>query len=118
MKDDRAYLIYILECIANIHELTTSGRESLSAPTAKHNRAAVLYYLQTMAEAAQRLSESLKATHPEIDWLRIGGFRNRLAHGYLDININIIWDVIEHYLDPLNSAAAAMLHARETEPEE
>ncbi len=65
MSEDKVYLTYILECIANVEELTASGRAAFES--AKHDRAAALYYLQTMAESTQRLSESLKATHTEID---------------------------------------------------
>jgi hypothetical protein len=46
--------------IANIDELSARGRDAFMA--AKHDQAAALYYLQTMAESAQRLSEAIKAT--------------------------------------------------------
>jgi len=69
---DRVYLTYILECIANIEELTMPGRTAFEA--SKHSRAAILYYLQTMAESTQRLSEELKAAHSEVDWIGISGF--------------------------------------------
>ncbi|MCC6805566.1 MAG: DUF86 domain-containing protein [Anaerolineae bacterium] len=106
-NQDRVYLIYVLECIANIEELTESGRAAFE--TAKHTRAAVLYYLQTMAESTQRLSDTLKSTQPDIDWIGISGFRNRLVHGYLDMNVDILWNVIEHDLPKLKLAIEAML---------
>lgn len=106
-NQDRVYLTYVLECIANIEELTVSGRAAFE--TAKHDRAAVLYYLQTMAESTQRLSDSLKNTHAEVDWIGISGFRNRLVHGYLDVNVDILWNVIEHYLPELRQAVEEML---------
>ncbi len=107
MKQDRVYLVHILEMIANISELTASGREAFLA--AKHDRAAVLHYLQTMAESTQRLSDEIKAAHPEVDWKAISGFRNRLVHGYLSVNMDIVWSVIQDYLPGLRSAAEAML---------
>jgi uncharacterized protein with HEPN domain len=106
MTDDRAYLIYISECIANVRELTAQGREAFMA--AKHDQAAVLYYLQTLAESTQRLSDTLKAQHPEINWVRIGGFRNRLVHGYLSVNLKIVWEIVEKDLEPLRQAVEAM----------
>lgn len=107
MSKDKLYLTYILECITSIEELTAEGRAAFE--TMKHGRAALLYYLQTMAEATQRLSESLKAAHSEVDWIGIGGFRNRLTHGYLDINMNVVWTIIEQYLPDLKIAATAMM---------
>ena len=109
MKEDRVYLVHILETIANIEDLAADGREAFAA--AKHSRAAALYYLQTMAESTQRLSDAIKATHPEIDWTAISGFRNRLAHGYLEVNMEIVWNVIESNLPALKQAAEAMLQA-------
>jgi uncharacterized protein with HEPN domain len=55
---------------------------------------AVLHRLETLSEAVLRLSRRLKQRHPEIPWRSIGDFRNRLAHGYLDVNPERVWDVI------------------------
>ena len=112
---DQVYLSHILECVADIEELTAKGRAAFEA--AKHDRAAVLYYLQTMAESTQRLSEPLKAAHTEIDWIAISGFRNRLVHGYLGVNIDIVWNVIENYLPGLKQAASDMLGSLDTSEE-
>lgn len=49
MNTDRVHLEYILDCIHNLAEITSDGRDSLTEN--KHYRAAVLYYLQTMAES-------------------------------------------------------------------
>jgi uncharacterized protein with HEPN domain len=53
----------------------------------------------------------VKATRPEIDWMAISGFRNRLAHGYLEVNLDIVWNVIENNLPALKQAVEAMLQA-------
>lgn len=107
MTEDRIYLIYIKECIDNVLELSVQGREALSL--SKHGNAAILYYLQTMAESTQRLSNEIKVARPEIEWGKISGFRNRLVHSYLAVNMEIVWDVITNYLPPLKQAVEAML---------
>ena len=103
----KVYLTYILDAITSIEELTASGRSDFEAK--KHTRAAVLYYLQTMAERTQRLPDTMKHTQPEVDWIGISGFRNRLVHGYLDVNTDILWSVIENYLPDLKRAVQTML---------
>lgn len=40
------------------------------------------------------LSASFKQRHPELPWRSIPSFRNRLAHGYLDVKVDRVWDVI------------------------
>ncbi len=47
--------------------------------------------------------------HTEIDWPGISGFRNRLIHGYLNVNVAIVWKVLQNYLPPLKAAVHAML---------
>ena len=61
----------------------------------------------------QRLSEALKATHPEIEWRRIAAFRNVLLHAYLGIDLERIWEVIERDVPPLKQAILAMLEQQE-----
>ena len=66
---------------------------------------AILRVMQTMAESSQRLSDTAKASHPEINWRGIAGFRNILVHDYLGgIDIELIWQVIETELSPLETA--------------
>lgn len=102
MKDDSVYLAHILECIRRIEENTTQGRERFMSSHTLQD--AVLRNLQTMAEASQRLSDSLKAKQPGIDWRRITAFRNVLVHDYLGIDIDRIWQTVEEDVPAFKSA--------------
>ncbi|MBD2424802.1 DUF86 domain-containing protein [Phormidium sp. FACHB-1136] len=55
----------------------------------------VIRRLLIIAEAAKRVSEATRQTLPDIAWQEINGMRNRLVHEYDDINLNIVWDVIQ-----------------------
>lgn len=47
-----------------------------------------------LAEAGLRLSKEypeFPVDHPEIPWPAIQGLRNRIAHGYFDIDLDIVW---------------------------
>ena len=46
---------------------------------------AVIRNLQILSESTQKVSESLKQQHPEINWRAIAGFRNILVHDYLGL---------------------------------
>lgn len=78
MKDDRLYLVHILECIDRIERYTAEGKEAFMAD--EKTQDAVLRNLQVLSESIQRLSAGLKAAHPEVDWRGISGFRNVLVH--------------------------------------
>ena len=61
----------------------------------------VIRRLLVIAEAARRVSEVTRQTLPNISWQEINGMRNRLVHEYDDINLNIVWDVVQSEIRPL-----------------
>jgi uncharacterized protein with HEPN domain len=62
---------------------------------------AVIRNFEIIGEAANRLPEDYKDSHPEIDWFRIRGFRNRIVHDYFGIDYSIVWQIKEIYLPQL-----------------
>jgi uncharacterized protein with HEPN domain len=85
MKDDTIYLRHILECIRRIEANVAGGREQYMASHTLQD--AVLRNLQTMTESTQRLSDTLKAAHLDVEWRRIIAFHNVLVHDYLGIDL-------------------------------
>lgn len=59
---------------------------------------AVIRNFEIIGEAANRLPEEYKNAHPEVDWFRISGFRNRIVHDYFGIDYSIVWQIKETYL--------------------
>jgi uncharacterized protein with HEPN domain len=39
--------------------------------------------------------------HPEVEWKRMKGLRNRMIHDYSGIDYEVVWDIIESYLEEL-----------------
>ncbi|MHB1241272.1 MAG: HepT-like ribonuclease domain-containing protein [Gammaproteobacteria bacterium] len=93
MKDDRLYLIHIGECIDRIEQYTAGGEADYKNSTLIQD--AVIRNLQTLAESSQRVSDDLKAAHPDMPWRDIAGFRNVLVHQYLGVDLDYVWRVIE-----------------------
>jgi uncharacterized protein with HEPN domain len=108
MKDDRLYLIHIQECINRIESyIAECGRDNFFTSTLIQD--AVIRNLQIMAESTQRLSDELKESHPEIEWSKVSGFRNVLAHDYLGIDLSRIWLILEDELPILKQTISAMI---------
>lgn len=101
MKDERLYVIHILECIERVERYTSEGKDSFFADTKTQD--AVLRNLQTLAESTQMFSEATIERHPDVDWRAIAGFRNVLVHEYLGIDLNRVWDIVERDLPALKS---------------
>ena len=56
---------------------------------------AVLRNLELIGEAATHIPSIAREEHEEIEWRRIVATRNRVAHGYLGIDDDVIWDLIQ-----------------------
>ena len=56
---------------------------------------ATLRNIELIGEAATHVPVPVREARPEIEWRRIVGTRNRVAHGYLGIDDDVVWDVIQ-----------------------
>jgi len=107
MKDDRVYLEHIIDCIDRIDEYTQNDQFVFMNSAMVQD--AVIRNLQTLSESTQKLSDKLKAEHPEINWKAISGFRNILVHNYLGLDLPQIWIVIENRLPQLRGNLEKLL---------
>ena len=64
---------------------------------------AVIRNFEIIGEAANRLPESFKDLHPDIDGHRMRGFRNRIVHDYFGIDYEIVWEIKINFLPALIS---------------
>ncbi|MEA5472233.1 DUF86 domain-containing protein [Spirulina sp. 06S082] len=102
MKENRIYLIHIRDCLQRIKSYTATGKDDFFQETIIQD--SVIRNLEVMCESIKKLPDEWKASEPSIPWERIVGFRNRLAHEYLSLNLEVVWDVVENYLPDLESA--------------
>ena len=104
---NRRYLTYIRESIALIEARTRPGREVFLHDVDIQD--AVLWRLQTLAEATGKLSPEIKDRYPAIRWRAVYGFRNVAAHAYLELRIDEVWEIIEVHLTALKAAVESEL---------
>lgn len=62
---------------------------------------AVIKAIETIGEAAGRVSDETRALHSGIPWEQIVGIRNRHAHGYFEIDLQKVWDTVHQDLPRL-----------------
>ena len=105
-QSDRVLLEHIRECIERIREYTGSRRASFY--DSRMVQDAVVRNLQTLSESTQRLSNAVKETERDVPWRAIAGFRNVLVHGYLRVDLDAVWSVVEHDLPELTRAIERM----------
>lgn len=113
-KADVLLLAHMRECIANITDYTGGDRERFDA--SKLIQDAVVRNLQTLTESSQRLSDAIKATEPQVRWSALAGFRNVLVHAYLQVDLAVVWSVVEADLPEL-TAALQRMEAHRNQPD-
>ncbi len=70
----------------------------------KRTQQAVIMSLIIIGEAATKVIEGFAAftqAHPEVPWRNMRGMRNRMAHGYFDIDLNVVWETAQEWLPEL-----------------
>jgi len=101
-RDDSIYIRHILDAARKaLHFTANRSREDLN----KNEMLAIslVHLLEIVGEAANVVSEGFRKQYPHIPWRKMIELRNRLIHGYFDINLDIVWDTVLKDLPPLVS---------------
>jgi uncharacterized protein with HEPN domain len=72
-------------------------------------RDAVLWRFTKLGEAASQLSTELRERHPTVPWREPIAFRNRIAHGYFDVDDQLVYDAAVADVPRLLTAARSVL---------
>ena len=70
----------------------------------KRTQRAVIMSLVIIGEAATRVLDShagFAQAHAQMPWRNMRGMRNRIAHGYFDINLDVVWETVQTALPEL-----------------
>lgn len=70
----------------------------------KRTQQAVIMSLIIIGEAATKVMDQymeFTERHPKVPWRSMRGMRNRIAHGYFDINLDVVWDTVQTALPDL-----------------
>jgi uncharacterized protein with HEPN domain len=62
---------------------------------------AVVRRLEIIGEAVKRLFAELRGLHPQIPWQKMAGMRDRLIHGYDDIDLDDVFNAVTQIIPPL-----------------
>jgi uncharacterized protein with HEPN domain len=108
MRRDELYLRDIVEAVDHIAAFTGEA-DFIGFQQSEMMRSAVVQKLAVVGEAASRLSEELRARHPEVPWAQIVAFRNILVHAYFGIDWGEVWRAARRRCPVLRDQVAAII---------
>jgi uncharacterized protein with HEPN domain len=74
---------------------------------------ALVRLIEILGEAAAKVTPDVQVRYTSIPWKEIIGTRNRLIHGYEDVNLDILWQIISSDLPPLENELQAIIKKEE-----
>lgn len=88
-KNDETRLRHILDAVREV----VAFSEARFRSDLDKNRMlslSLVRLLEIIGEASRGISEEFRFAHPEIAWKKMTGMRDRLIHGYFDVNLDVI----------------------------
>jgi uncharacterized protein with HEPN domain len=99
MKDTIKLLQDMLQAILSVETYAVSSYDAFLEDEKAQD--AIMFNLIILGEAANQIPVEFQEEHPEIPWPSIIGTRNIIVHGYDQIKLQIVWDIIQKNLQPL-----------------
>jgi uncharacterized protein with HEPN domain len=93
MWRDAAYLLDMLLAARQAREFSEGLTWDAFQESALHQHA-IAKALENIGEAARKMSDEVKAAHPEIPWSQIVALRHRIAHDYFHLDLLRMWEIV------------------------
>jgi uncharacterized protein with HEPN domain len=108
-KKDKANLLAIIDSIEKILTYVKSISNAVQFYKNSVVFDATLMNFVVIGEMVDRLSTSLKEQEPDMDWKKIKAFRNLVAHDYLGVDAEEVWQIIHNHLPILKTKIQTIL---------
>jgi uncharacterized protein with HEPN domain len=107
-RDDRVRLQHMLDA-ARQAVAFIRGKQRRDLDDDLQLTLALTRLVEILGEAAKNVSETERLHHPDVPWRAIAGTRDRLAHAYFDVDLDLLWQIISVDLHPLVAALETAL---------
>lgn len=112
VRDDQTLLRHMHDAVCEALEFT-EGRSQQDLENDRMLGHALVRLFEIVGEAASGVSESFREKYPSLPWKQMIGMRNRLIHGYFDVDLDIVWQTVQQDLPQLREQLEAILKQQE-----
>jgi uncharacterized protein with HEPN domain len=98
--EDVARIRHMIDASETVRQFM-SGRQRADLDSDRMLLFAVVRAIEVVGEAAGKVTEETRADAQDIPWSAIVSMRNRLIHGYFDIDTEIVWKTVSRELPDL-----------------
>jgi len=109
LNKDHLCLESILETADRIIEYTSGFDSADNFNNDYRNFDATMMNFVVIGEMVDKLSDNFKRDHTNIEWIKIKGFRNIVAHDYFGIDAEEVWQIIKNKIPDLKSEILKLL---------
>jgi uncharacterized protein with HEPN domain len=109
LNKDEYCLETIIEAIDRINEYTSGFNSADEFNDDYRNFDATMMNFVVIGEMVEKLSEEFKRKNDHIEWIRIKGFRNIVAHDYFGIDAEEVWQIIKNKIPSLRKEIEKLL---------
>ena len=111
-RDYKTYLKDIIEAINRI-ETYTKNLDFDEFSDKSIYQDAIVRNLEIIDEAVKNIPNDLRKKYPNVEWRKIAGLRDILAHSYFGIDIEIVWDVVQNKIPELKEQINLILSKKQ-----
>ncbi len=100
LRRDQAALLDIALAAQQIQRYSQGiARAQLESNDEK--QASILYRIIIIGEATKRIFQAFREQHPDIAWREMAGMRDRITHRYDQVNLDVVWDIVQNKIPEL-----------------
>jgi uncharacterized protein with HEPN domain len=109
LTKDHHCLESIIEAVDRIIEYTSGFDSADDFNNDYRNFDATMMNFVVIGEMVDKISDDFKKSHDNIEWIKIKGFRNIVAHDYFGIDAEEVWQIIKSKIPNLKTEIQILL---------
>ena len=109
--DDRVRILHMIDASESLAQFFT-GRTHADLDTDRMLLFAAVRAIEVIGEAASKVTSETREAAPNIPWTAIVSMRNRLIHGYFDIDADLVWKTATEEIPELQRALEALVEQK------